>query len=145
MEKMVALKAKKKRKRGDVPHSADHAFFVCGKNRNNQIYWPIFRELQTKSTRKMKKKNVLKLKKKVFGGTVVFSGSFSPSKCLTLHSCLHCGLCGETTFLSYTMVTGGGELWGWVLGRILGDMHDTKISVITTDSGRVMFILISWD
>lgn len=55
MEKMIALKAKKK-KRGGVPQSVDHAFFVCGKNRNNQIYWPKLRQFQTKSTREKKKK-----------------------------------------------------------------------------------------
>lgn len=62
---MVALKAKKKKKRrGGVPQSMDHAFFVCGKNRNNQIYWRKLRQFQTKNTMKKKKKIGLKLGKK---------------------------------------------------------------------------------
>lgn len=48
-----------------------------------------------------------------------------------------------TTCLSYTVVTGGGELWEWM--RVLGDVHDTKIAVILTDSGRGTYILIPWD
>lgn len=39
-----------------MPQSVDHAFFVCGKNRNNQMYWPKLRQFQTKSTRKKKEK-----------------------------------------------------------------------------------------
>lgn len=34
----------------------DDAFLVCGKNRNNQIYWPKLRQFQTKSTRNKKEK-----------------------------------------------------------------------------------------
>jgi len=57
MEKIIALKAKK-RKRGGVPQSVDRAFFVCGKNRNNQINWPILRQFQTKATRSKKTKKL---------------------------------------------------------------------------------------
>lgn len=44
MEKMAALKAKKKKREG-APQSLDRAFFVCGKIRNNKIYWPKLRKL----------------------------------------------------------------------------------------------------
>lgn len=110
MEKMVALKAKKK-KDGVCPSSWIMPFLFVVKIEIANI----LANTQTISDKEYwgekRKKNGLKLGKKVFGNTVVFSGSFSPSKCLMLRSNLHCGLCGETTFLSYSMVIQGGELW----------------------------------
>lgn len=107
----------------------DDAFLVCGKNRNNQIYWPKLRQFQTKSTRNKKgKKKLKKIGLKLGEKSVLKYCSVLwelSSKCLMLGFHLHWGLRGETMFLSYTIVKGSAKLQEWALGHVPGVTHDT--------------------